>query len=67
MCSLNQESPGADAERSTSLPKEGECYTGQALLFLPAPPLVHGEGAGAFDMAFATDEVKTETRISLFL
>lgn len=24
MCSLNQESPGAEAERSTSLPREGE-------------------------------------------
>ena len=54
MCSLSQESPGAKAERSTSLPREG--VTGQPRLFLPAPPSMHGKRTEAFNVPFATNE-----------
>lgn len=59
MCSLSQESPGAKAERSASLPGEGE--TGQSLLFLPAPPSMHGKSTAPFDMSFALYEVERKT------
>lgn len=45
MCSLNQVSPGAETERNTSLSREGGggCWSGQALLFPPAPPFMRWE------------------------
>ncbi len=67
MCSLNQESLGAKAKQSTSLPREGESWTEQALLFLPAPSSMHGKRTGPSDMSFITDEIKSESRIDHFL
>lgn len=43
MCSLNQESQGAETEQSTSLSREEKSSTRHALLFLPANHLCMGE------------------------
>lgn len=51
MCSLNQASPGAKTERNTSLSRGwGGCWSGQALLFPPAPPVTHWEKASVLPM-----------------
>lgn len=64
MCSLNQESPGAEAERSTSLPREGErARLDRLFCFYQQQRSCMGKESGLFNMSLAADETRGEGRM----